>query len=320
MIARSGYEWVDGDLDKIVINGKIMPLRSDTGTGLNARKCLRGEDIAWLLERYEEADRMSDQFMSDPFAAHHFTREMRASQIREIRRLATNMATYGHFFKANPFDALVDKTVSSAAPPLNDLFPELITQVGDITAPSVERGDLVRQSDIMKFFADDNLFYRCWVMSRAGHPMALDWPAWTVDDFDAVHDVWYVQTSADNFFAHQYEPTFDPPRYSTLTLKAGKRSGWNLRYAHEDVTIYAVIHVREIDRNEEVHHYLFKRVSSNIDTSGHFVWWDNLRSKIDSILSELGITIRTSGSGFQFVSIGATALYAVCHMRDKFSY
>lgn len=49
------YKYVDGELDTILVNGGIMPLRSNNiAAGTNWKNCLRGEDIVFLAEAARE--------------------------------------------------------------------------------------------------------------------------------------------------------------------------------------------------------------------------------------------------------------------------
>lgn len=49
------YTHVVGDISSIVIDGQIMPLRSeDLSAGLSSQYCMRGEDICYLAERAME--------------------------------------------------------------------------------------------------------------------------------------------------------------------------------------------------------------------------------------------------------------------------
>ena len=54
------YEFVSGDLDKIIIDGNVMPLRKGNSktTGVENSKILRGEDIAFLGEAYCERENL----------------------------------------------------------------------------------------------------------------------------------------------------------------------------------------------------------------------------------------------------------------------
>ena len=71
----SDFLFVSGDLDKIVIDNEIMPLR----TGID-REHLRGMDIAFLMEAVEERARQKGL----PGKTHAFTVDLSADQVNDI--------------------------------------------------------------------------------------------------------------------------------------------------------------------------------------------------------------------------------------------
>lgn len=91
-----------GDLDRIIINGGIMPLRDETlnpSNPINWKKCLRGEDIAFLKEAVLERAASYGNTSSAPYNIGEFRNHISNWQInllaRELLQLVNYSISYG---------------------------------------------------------------------------------------------------------------------------------------------------------------------------------------------------------------------------------
>lgn len=153
-----------GDLDRIIINGGIMPLRDDNLNPLNPtnwKKCLRGEDIAFLFEGCNE--RIMAQYPSHTYRDTFY----RAISRREVWYIASGLSTFtnNHWLKTgqSPSGTVV-LDYDSVYPDFYANYPGIYITNADMGTSFDYRdyntGDSLRASVIETMFADLALLYR----------------------------------------------------------------------------------------------------------------------------------------------------------------
>lgn len=154
-----------GDLDRILINGGIMPLRDTTlnpANPTNWKKCLRGEDIAFLFEGC--CERKKAQNPSHTYRD-TFYRTINSGQLWYV---AVDLATFpeSHWLKPgqSPSGAIVLDYTSSTQPDFYVNYPGIYITDADMGTSfdyrDYNNGDAYQTSVIETMFADLALLNR----------------------------------------------------------------------------------------------------------------------------------------------------------------
>ena len=138
---KSDYRFVTGDLDKIVIDGGIMPSRAE-------KRIMRGEDIAWLMEAACERIRA---YYTLATTTSKFSREISASQINALRNLSYVILAMSTKCFVDP--GKLSQTVFSNRPTGSPA--DFLCAVVQLEDPgTVKPGDVVKADPIEKMFAN----------------------------------------------------------------------------------------------------------------------------------------------------------------------
>jgi hypothetical protein len=115
------YDWIAGDINDVIVNGEVMPLRSNSPTGTDSKNCLRGEDICFLGEAAQQRTGgclSGGELFSVPLDAAaplSFTKRLSKQQLNdflvEYRTIASNS-----FFYKNGLSAGIDYFLQSERP------------------------------------------------------------------------------------------------------------------------------------------------------------------------------------------------------------
>lgn len=158
-----------GDLDRIVINGGIMPLRDETlnpSNPTNWKKCLRGEDIAFLMEGVKERSYLADKRNA---LKSTFTSEIGYQQINSI--ISQMKGLYGEYYSSFRYSWFLkpNADLSSLTPAawdsdvdFHDVYPDIYYNLSDCDSrnTTVSRGSALSQSVISTLFGDMNRLQR----------------------------------------------------------------------------------------------------------------------------------------------------------------
>ena len=178
-----------GDMDRIVINGEIMPLRTGVSetTGVERKRILRGEDVVFLMEwarqRIGAIEKFDYQMLVDgehtrvqdstdykalwasssSDEAVRFSRRVSAAQMGSIAAPAANAVpnpagmswplTDGYFFEESQLSAGKALEAGNAAP----MFREVVEAFGGVRMtglPSFASGDALSLSKMESFFGE----------------------------------------------------------------------------------------------------------------------------------------------------------------------
>lgn len=114
-----------GDLDRIIIDGDVMPLRTGTtSTGMSRKNILRGEDPAFLLEATCERETAADVSMVPAI----FTRKVDGFNLRSALGRLKNVAP--HFISSMPTTHVLGSDEQ------DDPFALIRRSAADISTPS----------------------------------------------------------------------------------------------------------------------------------------------------------------------------------------
>ena len=159
-----------GDMDRIIINGEIMPLRTGVSetTGVEKKRILRGEDVVFLMEwarqRFASVDyaKAGATEVSKDFKAYYktdeyflFSRRVSAAQMNKVDR--PHFINYSYEFSASALfiDAayLSDTVVAADGTELKAAFAfQTLAELG-FAKPSFAWGGTLSLSSIESFFA-----------------------------------------------------------------------------------------------------------------------------------------------------------------------
>lgn len=148
-----------GDLDRIIINGGIMPLRDTTlnpANPTNWKKCLRGEDIAFLLEGLCDRRKAQDSAYTD---TETFSRAVSHSQLYNVAALLAPFSSL-HWLKSgsSPSGSVVLDYGSGSRPDFYAAYPGLYLTAADFGTsfdPSSYTPDSAHQRSVVATMFDD---------------------------------------------------------------------------------------------------------------------------------------------------------------------
>lgn len=156
-----------GDLDRIIINGEVMPLRTGNtdnvdsdGNPIPKQNILRGEDISFLLEAM--CERKAARRQESPRKSLNFNRKVDSGPINNIQTGILDLATsdtygtgwmrHGHQSFASVFN------VNASDTPLN-LYPSYFIDSTDVHSPDgVITGFHLQKQRILNCFDDIEKF------------------------------------------------------------------------------------------------------------------------------------------------------------------
>ena len=179
------YRFVQGDINRVIINGDVMPVRA-----ANNKRILRGEDLCFLAEAHEArtnlwdlayfktagrdyTERTRDQYVSSTGQIFPFTRTLSLTQLQHICNMhstdsakrpgAGSTRTLSPFFlKRMPQQIVGDLTQADLQAIKTEM--DAIIQDTPLAMPAANlNGRVLRQSEIEDMFADNQLFrlYGC---------------------------------------------------------------------------------------------------------------------------------------------------------------
>ena len=310
---RQDYRYVYGDLDKIIIDGGIYPLRNGTGTA--AKKCLRGEDIAYLMECGEEIERAGGN-SADLGATDvtHFSNAVCRSNLQSINASFRRAANGGHFFKPEAWRDMEESEVASSSPRLDALFPSLMLTAGDLR--NVSDSGALREQTVIDLFANKEMLYTHWQMSAPSllSQNGFGWPEWEESDYVLTGGA-TAQTLSffGDLFAYESQHGY---AYKAV-LARGKTSVWPMDFSETNKTYWGVLHVHQNGTTAgiaTINRYFLVRLSRDFDTR---LDWDYALDAVSGLLSECGISLTVPSEGAQFVNVRCTCVYAVCNVRPR---
>ena len=147
--AHDDYHFVGGDdFHEIIVNGGIMPLRSNPMT-------LRGEDIVFLQEAFIERQLASGDMMdaAEPTQKLNFTRDISAAQFNNIIRNFSNFEDDRHFIDGGKLSTLKFDHIPSGS--LSEIAGAARSGALDLPA-EVSPGDKCRASAVLQLLAAAN--------------------------------------------------------------------------------------------------------------------------------------------------------------------
>lgn len=175
-----------GDLDRIIINGGIMPLRDKNlkpSNPTNWKKCLRGEDIAFLMEGLNE--RMSLARTTDGYDWMTFSSKLDYQDINLIISMMKYLYGYYHdnpnyktywFLKPDVDLSSLTPTVLDSDDDFYDIYPGTYYNLSDCGSRNtiLSKGSVLQQSVISTLFDDMNRLQR--ELYRVSYPTIIDPP------------------------------------------------------------------------------------------------------------------------------------------------
>lgn len=182
---RADYRFVAGDINRVAIDGGIMPARR-----VSAKKILRGEDLCFLAEAHEARanlwnnatfkmsgetynDDTSDVIVSSPGQVFNFTRSLSITQLRNLATMhevdSARRPGAGGPRVCNPF--FLKRKPQEVTGVLNQTTLDAITaqldgmiQDAPLSMPAASlNGRVLKQSEIADMFIDNSRFrlYGC---------------------------------------------------------------------------------------------------------------------------------------------------------------
>lgn len=169
-----------GDLDRIIIDGGIMPLRSSSSSAastINWKNCLRGEDIAFLYEAACERLRAMSVLYGPSYVG-SFSREVRADIVNNIGfdiRLLFERSGSGYWNSAWIKDGVYPTSPAVFEPSLDisitnisaflEAYQDYYYTLSDAQTPInpvPDQDKVLRRSTIEAMFSDiSKLYYLC---------------------------------------------------------------------------------------------------------------------------------------------------------------